>query len=111
MAERRGERMADKLGGWVPEFIENEVEREPIIRLAKMITDRIPQKLGLAKITKYDPEYNMEYEDYDKAMMALVDCFKKDKKYIRTAEADWDIFEDILKDAKAEYEMQMSMGM
>ena len=53
----------------------------------------------------------MEYEDYDKAMMALVDCFKKDKKYIRTAEADWDIFEDILKDAKAEYEMQMSMGM
>ena len=57
MAERRGERMADKLGGWVPEFIENEVEREPIIRLAKMITDRIPQKLGLAKITKYDPEY------------------------------------------------------
>ena len=49
--------MADKLGGWVPEFIENEVEREPIIRLAKMITDRIPQKLGLAKITKYDPEY------------------------------------------------------
>lgn len=49
--------MADHLGGYVPEFIENEKEREPIVRLAKMITDRIPQKLGLAKITKYDPEY------------------------------------------------------
>ena len=51
------ESMADHLGGYVPEFIENEKEREPIVRLAKMITDRIPQKLGLAKITKYDPEY------------------------------------------------------
>lgn len=49
--------MADHLAGYVPEFIENEVEREPIIKLAKMITDRIPQKLGIKKITKYDPEY------------------------------------------------------
>lgn len=49
--------MGDKLGGYVPEFIENEKEREPIIKLAKMITDRVPQKLGLKKITKYDPEY------------------------------------------------------
>lgn len=49
--------MADHLAGYVPEFIENEVEREPIIKLAKMITDRVPQKLGLKKITKYDPEY------------------------------------------------------
>lgn len=49
--------MADHLAGYVPEYIENEVEREPIIRLAKMITDRVPQKLGLKKITKYDPEY------------------------------------------------------
>ena len=31
--------------------------REPIARLGKMITDRIPQKLGLKKITKDDPEY------------------------------------------------------
>lgn len=31
--------------------------REPIAKLGKMITDRIPQKLGLAKITMDDPEY------------------------------------------------------
>lgn len=49
--------MADHLAGYIPEYIENEVEREPIVRLAKMITDRVPQKLGLQKITKYDPEY------------------------------------------------------
>ncbi|MCI5687822.1 MAG: FAD-dependent oxidoreductase [Emergencia sp.] len=49
--------MADHLAGYVPEYIENEVEREPIVKLAKMITDRVPQKLGLKKITKYDPEY------------------------------------------------------
>jgi NADPH-dependent glutamate synthase beta subunit-like oxidoreductase/NAD-dependent dihydropyrimidine dehydrogenase PreA subunit len=49
--------MADHLAGYVPEYIENEVEREPIVKLAKMITDRVPQKLGIKKITKYDPEY------------------------------------------------------
>ena len=31
--------------------------RESIARLGKLVTDRIPQKLGLAKITKEDPEY------------------------------------------------------
>ncbi len=31
--------------------------REPIMKLGKMITDRIPQKLGLKKITVDDPEY------------------------------------------------------
>ncbi|MCR5753194.1 MAG: FAD-dependent oxidoreductase [Acetatifactor sp.] len=31
--------------------------REPIAKLGKMITDRIPIKLGLHKITKDDPEY------------------------------------------------------
>lgn len=49
--------MADRLSGYIPDYIENEVEREPIVKLAKMITDRVPQKLGLKKITKYDPEY------------------------------------------------------
>ena len=39
--------MADPLGNFVPEFIENEVEREAIVKLAKMITDRVPQKLGM----------------------------------------------------------------
>lgn len=49
--------MADYMAGYVPEFIEKEEEREVIVKLAKMITDRIPQKLGMKKITKYDPEY------------------------------------------------------
>ena len=35
----------------------SEPPRESIIRLAKMITDRIPQKLGIKKITQDDPEY------------------------------------------------------
>ena len=35
----------------------NEPFREPIAKLGKKITDRIPQKLGLKKITKTDPEY------------------------------------------------------
>ena len=36
---------------------DDEPFREPIAKLGKMITDRIPQKLGLEKITKDDPEY------------------------------------------------------
>ncbi len=35
----------------------NEPFREPIAKLGKTITDRIPQKLGLKKITREDPEY------------------------------------------------------
>lgn len=31
--------------------------REPILKLGKMITDRIPIKLGLEKLTADDPEY------------------------------------------------------
>lgn len=42
-----------------PEFTPdpNEPFREPIVKLGKKITDRIPQKLGLKKITRNDPEY------------------------------------------------------
>lgn len=42
-----------------PEFTPdpNESFREPIAKLGKKITDRIPQKLGLKKITRNDPEY------------------------------------------------------
>ncbi|MDD6042271.1 MAG: FAD-dependent oxidoreductase [Eubacteriaceae bacterium] len=42
-----------------PEFTPDldEPFREPIAKLGKKITDRIPQKLGLKKITKNDPEY------------------------------------------------------
>ena len=42
-----------------PEFTPdpNEPFREPIAKLGKKNTDRIPQKLGLKKITRNDPEY------------------------------------------------------
>ena len=42
-----------------PEFTPdpNEPFREPIAKLGKKITDRIPQKLGFKKITRNDPEY------------------------------------------------------
>ena len=42
-----------------PEFTPdpNEPFREPIAKLGKKIIDRIPQKLGLKKITRNDPEY------------------------------------------------------
>lgn len=42
-----------------PEFTPdpNEPFKEPIAKLGKKITDRIPQKLGLKKITRNDPEY------------------------------------------------------
>ena len=42
-----------------PEFTPdpNEPFREPIAKLGKKITDRIPEKLGLKKITRNDPEY------------------------------------------------------
>ena len=41
--------MADPLGNYIPEFIEKETERESIVKLANMVTDRIPQKLGMKK--------------------------------------------------------------
>ena len=49
--------MADPIGNFVPEYIENQTEREVIMKLAKMVTDRVPQKIGMKKLTKYDPEY------------------------------------------------------
>lgn len=49
--------MADPLAGFVPDYIKDEPFREPIAKLAKLITDRVPQKLGFKKITKEDPEY------------------------------------------------------
>ena len=49
--------MADYLAGFVPEWVENEEPREIILKLGKMITNRIPVKLGFQKLTKYDPEY------------------------------------------------------
>ena len=42
---------------YIPEFVEKEEQREVIIKLGHMITNRIPYRLGLKKLTKYDPEY------------------------------------------------------
>lgn len=49
--------MADYLADFVPDFIEKEEPREVILKLGHMVTNRIPYKLGLKKLTKYDPEY------------------------------------------------------
>lgn len=49
--------MSDYLAGFVPDFIENEEPRKIILKLGQMVTNRIPYKLKLKKLTKYDPEY------------------------------------------------------
>ena len=50
--------MADPLGGFVPDTVKNdEPIREPIVRLGKLITDRMEVMLGKEKITKESPEY------------------------------------------------------
>jgi hypothetical protein len=50
--------MADKLAGFVPETMNNdEPLREPIVKLGKMVTDRMAVMLGKEKITKESPEY------------------------------------------------------
>ena len=49
--------MEDYLAGFVPDFVEKEEPREVILKLGHMITNRIPYRLGLKKLTKYDPEY------------------------------------------------------
>ncbi len=49
--------MADYLAGFVPDFVEKEEPREVILQLGHMVTNRIPYRLKLKKLTKYDPEY------------------------------------------------------
>lgn len=50
--------MADPLGGFVPETVKNdEPIREPIVRLGKLVSDRMEIMLGKEKITKESPEY------------------------------------------------------
>ncbi len=50
--------MADPLKGFVPETVKNdEPIREPIVRLGKLITDRVAVVLGKEQITKDSPEY------------------------------------------------------
>ncbi|MCR5195227.1 MAG: FAD-dependent oxidoreductase [Pseudobutyrivibrio sp.] len=50
----------DRLGDFYPDWVEDlkdEDLRPEILKLGKVITDRAKIKLGLQKITKYDPEY------------------------------------------------------
>jgi NADPH-dependent glutamate synthase beta subunit-like oxidoreductase len=50
----------DNLGDFYPDWVndlKDEDIRPEILKLGKMITDRAKIKLGLQKITKYDPEY------------------------------------------------------
>jgi hypothetical protein len=54
------EEQKDKLAGFYPAYIDDlkdEDVRKPILKLGKMITDRAKVKLGIQKLTKYDPEY------------------------------------------------------
>ena len=44
--------MADHLADFVPDFIEKEEPREVILKLGHMVTNRIPYRLGLKKLTK-----------------------------------------------------------
>ena len=38
--------MTDKFKGWYPDYIENEKEREPILKLAQRMTGRAKNKFG-----------------------------------------------------------------
>jgi len=50
--------MGDCLAGFVPKTVQNdEPIRQPIVRLGKLITDRVDIVLGKEKITKESPEY------------------------------------------------------
>ena len=51
------DKITERTEGFYPPEVMEGPFREPIARLGKMITDRIPQKLGLKKIQRTDPEY------------------------------------------------------
>ncbi len=44
--------MTDKFKGWYPDYIENEKEREPILKLAKMMTGRAKKKTRIREDDK-----------------------------------------------------------
>ncbi len=55
----RAEKLHDYTNGFYPDWIEDHEFQPVYAKLGKMITDRIPYKLGLKPITKYEPEYWM----------------------------------------------------
>lgn len=44
--------MTDKFKGWYPDYIENEKEREPILKLAKMMTGQCKEKARIREDDK-----------------------------------------------------------
>ncbi len=82
---------------------QNEGLREPILKLGKMITNRVPIVLGLQEITKDDPEYwglDMLLTD-EQAEVALVMGRRKPKtleQIVKLAGKDKDRVEEILKE-------------
>lgn len=46
----------------------------------------------------------VDFDEQDTMIRELVESFKADPKYIDIAESDWDIFEDLFKEAKKEFE-------
>ncbi len=57
--EWHGETLKDSTNGFYPDWVEDAEFKPVYAKLGTMITDRIKQKLGISKITKYDPEYWM----------------------------------------------------
>lgn len=87
--------------------------------LAKMAISHLPEddpttmylavQISCLECQKDNQNYmSLDFEKADLLLNQLVECFKKDKKFIRIAEADWDVFEDLVADAKREYEAQMN---
>ena len=61
-------------------------------------------------LTGEDKVNPCECNVYDAVFQYLTRCFELDSKYIKTAQADWDINEDILKDVLAKREKKESNG-
>jgi hypothetical protein len=67
----RAEKLHDYTNGYYPEWIEDHEFQPVYAKLGKMITDRIPYKLGLKPITKYEPECTDYQKSEDKLKLIL----------------------------------------
>ena len=67
-----------------PDYVDVSGPMKPnIAALGKLITDRVPIKLGIAKVTKDDPEYwavRILVEDDDDLAKWVIDNFKAIRK-------------------------------
>ncbi len=57
--EWKGQTLKDSTLGYYPDWVETAEFKPVYAKLGRMITDRIPKKLGIKKIQKEDPEYWM----------------------------------------------------